>query len=102
MTRALSDPDNTDAEFAVLVRSDLKGVGLGRQLLEKMIAYARAHGLTRLSGITMPNNRGMIALAQRLGFGIEVQRGRHRQSDAAAAGRRRAVTCVAMRYESTT
>jgi acetyltransferase len=38
-----------------------------------MIAYARAHGLTRLSGITMPNNRGMIALAQRLGFGIEVQ-----------------------------
>ncbi len=73
VTRALSDPDNTDAEFAVLVRSDLKGVGLGRQLLEKMIAYARAHGLTRLSGITMPNNRGMIALAQRLGFGIEVQ-----------------------------
>ena len=71
--RALSDPDNTDAEFAVLVRSDLQGVGPGRQLLEKMIAYARAHGLTRLSGITMPNNRGMIALAQRLGFGIEVQ-----------------------------
>lgn len=73
VTRALSDPDNTDAEFAVLVRSDLKGLGLGRQLLEKMIAYARAHGLTRLTGITMPNNRGMIALAQRLGFGIDVQ-----------------------------
>lgn len=38
-----------------------------------MIAYARAHGLARLTGITMPNNRGMIALAQRLGFGIDVQ-----------------------------
>ena len=29
MTRAISDPDNVDAEFAVLVRSDLKGTGLG-------------------------------------------------------------------------
>jgi hypothetical protein len=25
VTRAISDPDNIDAEFAVLVRSDLKG-----------------------------------------------------------------------------
>lgn len=35
VTRSMSDPDNTDAELAVLVRSNLKGVGLGRQLLEK-------------------------------------------------------------------
>ncbi|WP_163281881.1 GNAT family N-acetyltransferase, partial [Enterobacter cloacae] len=33
VTRAISDPDNIDAEFAVLVRSDLKGMGLGRKLL---------------------------------------------------------------------
>ena len=37
VTRAISDPDNIDAEFAVLVRSDLKGLGLGRRLLEKLI-----------------------------------------------------------------
>ncbi|BFO11505.1 Uncharacterized conserved protein [Serratia rubidaea] len=73
VTRALSDPDNTDAEFAVLVRSDLKGLGLGRQLLEKMIGYARSRGLQRLSGITMPNNRGMVALAEKLGFMVDVQ-----------------------------
>ncbi|KHN93207.1 GCN5-related N-acetyltransferase:CoA-binding protein [Pectobacterium actinidiae] len=41
VTRAISDPDNTDAEFAVLVRSDLKGLGLGRRLLEKLIDYAK-------------------------------------------------------------
>ncbi|CQR23532.1 putative acetyltransferase [Yersinia enterocolitica] len=64
VTRALSDPDNIDAEFAVLVRSDLKGLGLGRELLEKMIQYTRSHGLTRLTAITMPNNRGMIGLAK--------------------------------------
>ena len=40
VTRAISDPDNVDAaEFAVLVRSDLKGLGLGRRLMEKLIAY---------------------------------------------------------------
>ncbi|MFC3394672.1 bifunctional acetate--CoA ligase family protein/GNAT family N-acetyltransferase [Brenneria rubrifaciens] len=73
VTRAISDPDNINAEFAVLVRSDLKGLGLGRRLLEKLIHYARAHGLGRLNGITMPHNQGMITLAKKLGFHIDVQ-----------------------------
>ena len=73
MTRAISDPDNVDAEFAVLVRSDLKGLGLGRRLMEKLITYTRDHGLRRLNGITMPNNRGMVALARKLGFAVDVQ-----------------------------
>jgi Acyl-CoA synthetase (NDP forming) len=73
VTRAISDPDNVDAEFAVLVRSDLKGLGLGGRLLEKLINYTRDHGLQRLNGITMPNNRGMIALARKLGFDVDIQ-----------------------------
>ncbi|PWC16959.1 protein acetyltransferase [Brenneria roseae subsp. roseae] len=73
VTRAISDPDNTNAEFAVLVRSDLKGLGLGRRLLEKLIHYAQTHGLGRLNGITMPHNQGMITLAKKLGFNIDVQ-----------------------------
>lgn len=73
VTRAISDPDNVDAEFAVLVRSDLKGLGLGRRLMEKLIAYTRDHGLKRLNGITMPNNRGMVALARKLGFQVDIQ-----------------------------
>lgn len=66
VTRAISDADNTDAEFSVLVRSDLKGLGLGRRLLEKMIVYTRQHGLQQLNGITMPGNQGMISLARKL------------------------------------
>lgn len=73
VTRAISDADNTDAEFSVLVRSDLKGVGLGRRLLEKMIVYTRRHGLQQLNGITMPRNQGMITLAKKLGFSVDVQ-----------------------------
>ncbi|QKJ88329.1 Protein acetyltransferase [Paramixta manurensis] len=73
VTRAISDADNIDAEFSVLVRSDLKGLGLGRRLLEKMIAYTHDHGLQQLNGITMPGNRGMIALARKLGFRVDMQ-----------------------------
>jgi len=73
VTRAISDADNIDAEFSVLVRSDLKGLGLGRRLLEKMIIYTRQHGLQRLNGITMPGNHGMITLARKLNFAIDVQ-----------------------------
>ncbi|MDK9365145.1 bifunctional acetate--CoA ligase family protein/GNAT family N-acetyltransferase [Lelliottia wanjuensis] len=73
VTRAISDPDNVDAEFAVLVRSDLKGLGLGRRLLEKLIGYTRDHGLLCLNGITMPHNRGMITLARKLGFDVDIQ-----------------------------
>ncbi|KTQ69252.1 protein acetyltransferase, partial [Aureimonas ureilytica] len=73
VTRAISDADNIDAEFSVLVRSDLKGLGMGRRLLEKMIRYPRAHGLQQLNGITMPGNRGMVTLAKKLNFNVDVQ-----------------------------
>ncbi|MCZ4060393.1 bifunctional acetate--CoA ligase family protein/GNAT family N-acetyltransferase [Pantoea sp. LMR881] len=73
VTRAISDADNVDAEFSVLVRSDLKGLGMGRRLLEKMIRYTRDHGLQQLNGITMPHNRGMITLARKLDFHVDIQ-----------------------------
>lgn len=73
VSRAFSDPDNIDAEFSVLVRSDLKGLGLGRRLMEKLIAYTRQRGLQQLNGITMPNNSGMVTLARKLGFNVQVQ-----------------------------
>jgi len=73
VTRAISDADNIDAEFSVLVRSDLKGLGMGRRLLEKMIRYTRDHGLQQLNGITMPHNSGMITLARKLNFRVNIQ-----------------------------
>ncbi|MBZ6068398.1 bifunctional acetate--CoA ligase family protein/GNAT family N-acetyltransferase [Aeromonas schubertii] len=72
VVRAVSTPDRQDAEFAVLVRSDLKGQGLGRVMMEKMVRYARDKGIGQLSGITMPSNRGMVTLARKVGFKVEV------------------------------
>ncbi|WP_114786187.1 bifunctional acetate--CoA ligase family protein/GNAT family N-acetyltransferase [Vibrio tetraodonis] len=73
VSRALLNPDNTDAEFAILVRSDLKGMGLGKLLLQKIIDYCRQKDTKQISGMTMPTNRGMLMLAQKLGFELDVQ-----------------------------
>src|SRR3546814_10216139 len=44
VVRAITDPDNIRAEFAVLVRSDFKGHGLGEILMHKIIGYCRQRG----------------------------------------------------------
>ncbi|EGA70790.1 hypothetical protein VISI1226_01655 [Vibrio sinaloensis DSM 21326] len=73
VSRALINPENTDAEFAILIRSDLKGLGLGSILMQKVIDYCRHKGTRQMSGMTMPTNRGMLMLAQKMGFKLDVQ-----------------------------
>ena len=68
ISRFSSDPDHEIAEFGVLVRSDLQGHGLGRTLMDKLITYARAEGLKRLSGRVLRENSGMLQLSAELGF----------------------------------
>ncbi|MFA0413388.1 GNAT family N-acetyltransferase [Vibrio renipiscarius] len=72
VSRALINHDNTDAEFAILIRSDLKGKGLGKILMNKIIDYCQNKGTKRMSGMTMPTNRGMLMLAQSVGFSIDI------------------------------
>ncbi|MDO8905739.1 GNAT family N-acetyltransferase [Hydrogenophaga sp.] len=66
--RATVDPDNHTAEFGVIVRSDLKGSGLGHRLMSKMIGHLRARGTHQLVGTVLSINRGMLELARSLGF----------------------------------
>jgi acetyltransferase len=68
VVRAVADPDNVDAEFGVIVRSDIKGGGLGLLLMQKMIAYSRAHGTQRLVATVLDCNERMLKLARTLGF----------------------------------
>jgi acetyltransferase len=68
VARASADPDNVEAEFAVLVRTDLKGEGLGRMLLEKLVRYCRQRGTQRMTGEVLSDNTRMTALASALGF----------------------------------
>jgi len=68
VARALADPDNIDAEFGIIVRSDVKGTGLGRLLMTKLIRTLRDQGTHRLVGTVLAANGRMLALAHELGF----------------------------------
>jgi acetyltransferase len=68
VVRAIADPDNVEAEFGVIVRSDLKGAGLGRLLMQKLIAYLRSQGTQRLVATVLDYNARMLKLAKDLGF----------------------------------
>jgi len=70
VARACADRDNLAAEFAVLVRSDLKGCGLGSLLMDKLIRYCRARGINRLWGTVLRENAAMLQLSKSLGFRV--------------------------------
>ena len=72
VVRAVIDPDNIEAEFAVLVRSDLKGQGLGRLLMDKIVRFLVGRGTIRIVGVVMRENAPMRALALSLGFSVDV------------------------------
>jgi acetyltransferase len=74
--RAISDPDNVEAEFAIVVRSDLKGRGLGRLLLGKLERYAIAQGLQRITGVVLRENEPMLDLARHCGFEVDADKPR--------------------------
>jgi acetyltransferase len=69
--RTVVDPDNSVANFAVVVRSEFKGKGLGRLLLQNMIEYSRGRGTRELHGETLAGNLRMQRLAQGLGFTLK-------------------------------
>jgi acetyltransferase len=71
VVRAAKLPETDDAEFAILVRSDMNGLGRDRELMRKMIEYSRRAGTRRLVGEMLANNYRMQCLAESFGFRIE-------------------------------
>jgi acetyltransferase len=72
VVRASTKPDNSEAEFAIIVRSDMKGQGLGSKLFDKIIRYCKSRGTGYLDGETLPENKAMIGLAKRFGFAVRI------------------------------
>ncbi len=66
--RSATDSDNSEAEFAIIVRSDCKHLGLGRLLLDKLVRHVRAEGTRKLVGVVRRENTEMLDLARECGF----------------------------------
>lgn len=68
--RAVCDPDNEQAEFAIQVASGWQHRGLGHRLLAKLLAYQRARGTGEVVGLCLHDNAAMIELARGSGFTV--------------------------------
>ena len=68
--RLVADASYETGEYGILVRSDLKGRGIGWQLMRIMIEYAGWLGLREVDGQVLRENRGMLAMCQQLGFDV--------------------------------
>jgi RimJ/RimL family protein N-acetyltransferase len=70
VVRLHDDADGENAEFAILLRSHLKGHGLGWLMMKHMIAAAKAKGLKTIHGQVLCENRTMRLMCEELGFHV--------------------------------
>jgi acetyltransferase len=71
VVRIHSDSIYESGEYAILLRSDLKGRGLGWALMQLIIEYARSEGLKAISGDVLADNTVMLAMCRSLGFEVK-------------------------------
>jgi len=66
-----SDSIHEIGEYAILLRSDLKGRGLGWDLMQLIIEYAKSEGLSRINGQILQENSVMLKMCRELGFEVK-------------------------------
>jgi acetyltransferase len=70
VVRLHDDQNGEGGEFAILVRSQLKGHGLGWLMMKHMIAYAQEKGLHTVHGQVLAENATMLQMCAELGFHV--------------------------------
>jgi acetyltransferase len=66
--RLAADPSGEKAEFAIVVRSDRTGLGLGPMLMRRILDYAASRGIGEIYGDVLHENRPMLDICRALGF----------------------------------
>jgi acetyltransferase len=72
--RISADPDMERAEYAILLRHDMTGLGLGPMLLRRIIDYARGRGIREIFGEVLSDNKTMLKLCRAFGFTVKSER----------------------------
>jgi acetyltransferase len=68
--RLMADPDLREAEYAIIVRTDWKGRGLGYALMNRIITFATERGIETIYGEVLRENEPMLRMAKELGFTV--------------------------------
>jgi len=70
VARYAANSDRTSVDFAVVVADAWQHHGLGRALIERVLAIARSRGFAAISGLVLATNYAMQRLALKLGFSL--------------------------------
>jgi acetyltransferase len=70
--RVHADANHETGEYGILLRSDLKGLGLGWTLMKLMIEWAKVEGLHEIEGQVLRENTTMLDMCRSLGFSIRI------------------------------
>ncbi|HXL29276.1 MAG TPA: GNAT family N-acetyltransferase, partial [Bradyrhizobium sp.] len=81
VVRIHSDSIYETGEYAILLRSDLKGKGLGWALMQLIIEYAKSEGLKTISGDVLKENTVMLEMCRHLGFEVKADPVEHNICD---------------------
>lgn len=68
--RLSCDPDRMKGEYALLVRTDLQGHGLGWNLLSQIVAYTKAERIRLIDGVILAENETMLRMCREFGFSV--------------------------------
>ncbi len=71
VVRIHSDSIYETGEYAILLRSDLKGRGLGWTLMQLIIEYSKSEGLKAIWGDVLAENTVMLEMCRSLGFEVK-------------------------------
>jgi acetyltransferase len=70
VARLVGEVGSLEGEFAVIVQPDMKGRGLARHLMQRLIAWARTRGMAAIVGQVLADNAPMLAFVRGLGFAV--------------------------------
>ena len=68
-----ADPDNENAEYAIMLHSDMSGLGLGPMLMRQIIDYSRQRGIKEIFGEVLRENRPMLKVCELFKFSRSIK-----------------------------
>jgi acetyltransferase len=75
VARLVREGSDGEGEFAVIVQPNMKGTGLARHLVQRLIDWGRSQGMTGIVGQVLSDNRPMLSFVRHLGFTVQRMRG---------------------------
>ena len=70
VSRLVREPYTSSGEFAVVVEQSMKGRGLARRLMQRIMEWGATQGMTGITGQVLSENAPMLAFVRKLGFDV--------------------------------